>query len=250
MSQITVSHALLVDIYESLKLFAKDGKKLKELREQVKKLEEIFKNILSQNSVSEQIQVEKSICISYVSVYLAMFRSDIPKVVEQCIKSLKLLLNDSRVLSVILPSEIDKKYATYRNLSKILVELLKTVSASSKNLNLVADFATYLLCFCNDIHLDEMQNLNQIITKLYLQCFNSQYANVMRRLQILNIHVLSQKYGLSKSSAATNSIQQPAQYQAMEIEMMYYADYKQFLITLENHLSSINQYQQNQISIE
>lgn len=36
----------------------------------------------------------------------------------------------------------------------------------------------------------------------------------------------------------------------MEIEMMYYADYKQFLITLENHLSSINQYQQNQISIE
>ena len=36
----------------------------------------------------------------------------------------------------------------------------------------------------------------------------------------------------------------------MEIEVMYYADYKQFLITLENHLSSINQYQQNQISIE
>lgn len=149
-------------------MFAKDGKKLKELREQVKKLEDIFKGILSQNSVNEQIQVDKSICISYVSVYLAMFRSDIPRVVEQCIKSLKLLLNDSRILSVILPSEVDKKYATYRNLSRILVELLKSVSASSKNLNLVADFATYLLCFCNDIHLDEMQNLSHIITKLYL----------------------------------------------------------------------------------
>lgn len=65
---------------------------------------------------------------------------------------------------------------------------------------------------------------------------------MLRRLQILNIHILSQKYGLSKSSEAAKHIQQPAQYQAIEIEMMYYADYKQFLITLENHLSSVNQY--------
>lgn len=191
MSQITASHALLVDIYESLKVFAKDGRKLKELREEVKKLEEIFKGILNQKSVSEQAEVDKAVCVRYISVYIAMFRSDLPKVVEQCIKSLKLLLIDSRILSVILPSEIDKRYTEYKNLSHVLVDLLKTVSVNNRNPNLVADFATYLLCFCNDIHLEEMQNLNQIITRLYLQYYNSQYASVLRRLQILNIHVLS-----------------------------------------------------------
>ncbi|CAL6102266.1 Sec7_family protein [Hexamita inflata] len=244
-----VTKELQIEMYESCKFFSKEARKYKDLRDQMKKLEDIFKNQMGAQAISEVIQMEKGLCVSYLSLFMTMIQSDIQKVVEQCVKTLKLILSGSTILSQIQPLELDSNYTVYKNIGNMLVIFLQKIqdSFAQKSVNMVADMIKSLLLYTNDIHLEDMKMIAISIVKLQIQF---PLIKEVRQLSVVFINVLSEKYAILKSQNVQTPLPQPFNYSALECEVLYYSDYKSFIMTTLDQLSAIINLTTSQITTE
>lgn len=101
----------------------------------------------------------------------------------------------------------------------------------------------------NDIHFEDMKTLTSILFKIGMS--NTQHQVSARRIIVQNIQVLGQKYFASVYVPIDQeSLPRPQNYDSIELEIVYQNDYKSFLIVIIEHLTLLNQYLNQIITLD
>eukprot|EP00703_Trepomonas_sp_PC1_P002088 JAP94518.1 Sec7-domain-containing protein [Trepomonas sp. PC1] len=160
------------------------------------------------------------------------------KVVDICVKYLKSLLQDSRMLSEILPPEVDQAYVQERNLASIIIKNVFAMKEQyPKQLQMVIEALKALLLYNNDVHYDQHDELMYFIMKLVVQFPGNKE---IKQLNLLYIQVLSQKLQYHYSKKKDAPIPHPTGYDAYALEKAYLSEYRSFLQYLQTQIKNLN----------